>query len=97
RGPLGASVFSSGISRPCSSKSFLWLVVAHPRFQHFQVTRVRRDVGQRNLVRSPETFQVVPVHFPWRGPAFGAAEDDHGPARSKGLAGLPRLLLVLPD
>ena len=61
------------------------------------MTGVRPDIGQRNLVSSPETLQVVPIYLPWGCPAFGAAQDNPRPARSEGLAGLARFLLVLAD
>src|SRR6516225_7616292 len=39
----------------------------------------------------------MPVHVTRSRPAFGAAEDDHGPARPESLGSQPRLLLRLAD
>src|SRR5690606_24009907 len=38
-------------------------------------------VGYRDLVRSPEVLDLLPVDFLRSGPAFRAAQDNHGPAR----------------
>src|SRR5262245_21993569 len=61
------------------------------------MTGVGGDVRQRNLVRSPETFQVVPIHLPRGRPTLGTAENDHGPAWPESLPGPPGLLLDLAD
>ena len=46
---------------------------------------------------APEAFEVVPVHLSRGCPAFGAAQDDHGPARPKRSAGAARLFLDFAD
>src|SRR5215813_10661905 len=75
----------------------LRLVVTHPGFQHLQLTGFGSDVAQRDLVRSPEAFQIVSIHFPRRRPALGAAENDHWPAWPESFSSTPRLLLELTD
>src|SRR5258708_38930035 len=52
---------------------------------------------QWNLVRPPETFQVVSIHLARRGPALGTAKNNHGPAWPERLAATPRLVLELAD
>src|SRR6185369_6305641 len=49
--------------------------------------------GERHLVGAPVALNFMAVHFLRAGPAFGAAQDDHGPTRTSGLATLPVLVL----
>ena len=71
RGPLGARAFNSGMSRPSLIEKLFGFIAAHPGFQYLQVTRVVGDVLERDLVRPPETFQVMPIHLPRGRPTFG--------------------------
>ena len=75
----------------------LRLVAVQPFFQQLQVSWVGVDVRQRDLVRAPEAFQVVSVHFARGRPALGASQNDHWPARPRRLAGPPRLILEFTD
>jgi hypothetical protein len=55
------------------------------------------DVGDGDLMSSPETFQVMPAYFTRSRPSLGGTEDDHGPSRSERLSGIACLFLILSD
>src|SRR5260370_33144801 len=55
------------------------------------------DVSDRDLMCPPEALQVVLIDLPRSRPAFGAAQDDHRPARPQRCSGASRLLLDLAD
>lgn len=59
--------------------------------------RVRGHVCDGNLMYAPEALQIVVVDLAGASPALGAPEDDHGPLRSEGCAGLAGFLLVFLD
>src|SRR5258708_21004915 len=70
---------------------------APPLSRQLEMGRVRGNVCNRDLVRPPKALQVVPVHLPRSGPAFGTAQNDHGPAWSRRIAALPGLILYLAN
>ena len=84
--PLGASAFSSGRRRPALVEQLVGLVAAQPVFQLLQMRRVVAHLGERHLVRAPEAFHLLAVHFFRAGPALGRAQHDHRPARPPGFA-----------
>lgn len=55
------------------------------------------DIGDGDLMSSPEAFQVVPAYFTRSRPSLGGTEDDHGPSRSERLSGITCLFLILSD
>src|SRR5690606_8892269 len=56
-------------------------ITAQPVFEDLAVGGITPRVGYRDLVRSPEVLDLLPVDFLRSGPAFRAAQDNHGPAR----------------
>src|SRR5215510_14276742 len=61
------------------------------------MTGVGGNVAQRNLVRSPETFEVVTINLSWSSPTFGTAKYNEGPPRPERFSRTPCLLLDLAD
>ena len=59
-------------------------VAAQPGLEQGQVGRVRPDLGERHLVRSPGPLDREPVDLLRAGPALGRPEDDHRPGRPVG-------------
>src|SRR3954447_12152971 len=59
--------------------------------------RVVMHAGERNLVRSPETFDLLAIHFFRARPTLWRSQDDHWPARASELSGLSRVALNLAD
>ena len=53
---------------------------AEPVFEGFELGGIFFDVGEGDLVGAPGAFEFVIVELGGGGPAFGGAEDDHGPA-----------------
>ncbi len=51
-------------------EQLLGLIAAQPVFEHLQIARVVPHIGERNLVRTPRSFQLVSVHLAGAGPAF---------------------------
>src|SRR5208282_1026599 len=94
---LGSQGLQLGEQPTCFIKELFGLVTAHPVFKNFQMAWICCDVTYRDLVRPPESFQVVLINLPRRRPSLGAAQDDHRPSRSDRFAGPPRLLLDLAD
>ena len=82
---------------PVLVEQLLGLVAAQPVFQLLQMGRVVVHARQRHLVRPPEAFHLVAVHFLGTGPALGAAQHDHRPARPGRLAARARFLLNAPN
>jgi hypothetical protein len=58
---------------------------------------VRRDISERDLMGSPESFEVVSIDVSGSGPSLGRTQHNHGPSRSECLAGISSLLLVASD
>src|SRR5690242_11435296 len=73
------------------------LVAAQPSFELFETLGVGEDVGNWDLVSSPEALRVVVADLAGTGPALRCSENNHGPARPESLARLASLLLVFPD
>ena len=55
-------------------------IAAHPVLELPQVRRVAADLRQRHLVGPERTLDGLSVHRLRPGPAFGRAQNDHGPA-----------------
>ncbi len=81
RSPLGASSASSGNELAVLVEEFLGLVALHPLLQQLQMLGLRRQFGKRHLVRAPGAFDGHAIHLLRAGPAFGRAQNDHGPVR----------------
>src|ERR1700683_1056347 len=56
-------------------------VALHPIFELLEMFGVL-EIGERDLMRAPGTFDRLTVHELWTGPALGRAEHDHGPTRA---------------
>src|SRR5450432_1006220 len=54
-------------------------VAAHPLLEQFQMVGITARVGDRHLMRAPETFDLQAVDLLRAGPALWAAQHDHGP------------------
>ena len=67
--------------RAVESEQFLRPVAAHPLFEELDVLGLLH-VAERHLMRTPVAFGLQPVDGLGAGPAFGAAQHDHRPARS---------------
>ena len=52
---------------------------------------------ERHLVRPERAFDLQAINFFRSGPTFGRLEDDHRPARTRGVLLVPRILLDLPN
>src|SRR5215469_6803240 len=98
-----AELRKSGISKGLRTKppflieKLLGLITAHPGFQYLQVTGIGGDVRQRDLVRSPEAFQIMSIHFSRGRPTLRATKNNHRPAWPESLSGTPCLLLEFAD
>jgi hypothetical protein len=80
------------------AEELLGVVGVHPLLEHLQLLRFLEDLGERDLVGAPESFEEVAfIVLARRGPAFGGSEDDHRPSRPVSLAGLTSRLLVVQD
>ena len=78
------------------AEELLGVVGVHPLLEHLQLLRILEDLGERDLVRAPESLKEVAfVVLARRGPTLGRSEDDHGPSRPVSLAGLASCLLVV--
>ena len=78
------------------AEQLLGVVGVHPLLEHLQLLRILEDLGERDLVRAPESLKEVAfVVLARRGPTLGRSEDDHGPSRPVSLAGLASCLLVV--
>ena len=78
--PYGAISFNSGMSFPDSSKSSSGLSdLIH--FSRMRDVPDCLDIRQRNLVRPPEPFDPMPVHFRRASPTLWGPQHDHRPAR----------------
>ena len=60
-------------------EQFLGLVAFQPFFELLEVLGFGRQFGKRHLVRAPGAFDRFAIDFLGAGPAFGGAQDDHGP------------------
>src|ERR1700735_325932 len=58
---------------------------------------IRSDVSNRDLVRAPESLQVVVVDLPRRRPSLGAAQNDHRQSRADRFPGVTRFVLDFAD
>ena len=88
--------FELGDERAVLIEELFRLVAAHPGFELGEIFRIRLRVENWDLVGAPEAFHLVAVHFFRAGPAFGRAQDDHGPAgalHGGGRTGFTMLLL----
>src|SRR5262249_32728859 len=63
-------------------KQFFRFVTTHPGLEYFQLFRIFLHRGQRHLVCSPESLELVSSHFCRRGPALRGTEHDHWPPRA---------------
>ncbi len=54
---------------------------------------IRNRVEHGNLVRPPGAFHLVAIYLFRSCPSFRRAKDDHGPARTRGIAGCAGVLL----
>jgi hypothetical protein len=80
------------------TEELLGVVRVHPLLEHLQLLRILEDFGERDLVRTPESLEEVAFVVLARcGPTLGRSEDDHGPSRPVGLAGLTSCLLVVQN
>lgn len=82
---------------PLVVEQFLGLVGLHPVLEQRQVFLVLRDIGKRDLMGSPVTFQVMSTDVSGARPSFRGTQDDHRPSWSERFARVPRLLLVFSD
>src|SRR5260370_16710974 len=55
------------------------LVTSHPLLKQFQMVWIAARVGDRNLMRAPEAFNLLAVDLLRAGPAFRASEYNHRP------------------
>lgn len=55
------------------------------------------DIGKRDLMGSPEAFQVVSVDVSGSGPSFRGTQYDHRPSWSERFTRVPCLFLVFSD
>ena len=71
RVPAGGSAASSGVRRPCSSKSSVRLVALHPALEDAHVLGLLH-VAHRHLVGAPVALDALAVDLLRAGPAFRA-------------------------
>src|SRR4029453_14827212 len=71
-----------GLQRAVGIEELLWLIAAHPFLEHFPVRRVATRIRYWDLVGAPEILDLLAVPLPRPGPALGAAQHDHRPART---------------
>ena len=63
-------------------EQFAGPVTQHPFFQQFEMIGLGGEIRQRDLVRAPGAFGWFAIDFLRPRPAFGAAQNDHGPERA---------------
>ena len=78
-------------------EEFLRLVALHPFLQQLEMLRLLRQLREGDLVRAPRAFGGLAIDFFGAGPAFGRAQDDHGPDRALLEAVGAGVFLDLPD
>ena len=67
-------------------EELLRTVALHPRLEEAEVVGVGAHLAQRHLVGAPRALDRQAVDEGGAGPALGAAQDDHRPARAAGRA-----------
>ena len=72
-------------------------VALEPVLEQRDVLRVRRQVGEGNLVRAPVVLGLLPVDLARARPALRRTKDDHRPLRPRRRPVLPCLALQRPD
>jgi hypothetical protein len=82
---------------PSVVKKLLGLVALHPFFEKLHVIGLGGKLGQGHLVRPPGIFDGLAVHDLRAGPAFGSAENNHGPRRPIRVSLETRFLLDRAD
>ena len=79
--PRGGKLLQLRHERASFVEKLVGLVAAHPGFERCDVGGLLAEIGERNLVGSPEAFRLEPVHFLGTRPSLRASQHDHGPAR----------------
>jgi hypothetical protein len=74
-------------------EQLLRLVATHPLLKQSELIAVLENIGERDLVSSPVTFEEVAVDLTRTSPALGCSEDNHGPSGTLGHARVSGLLL----
>jgi hypothetical protein len=72
-------------------------VGAEPFFEQLEVLRVGADFFKRYLMGTPGAFDLKAIHKFRTGPAFGGAQDEHGPTGAGGVVLFAGLLLDAAD
>ena len=63
-------------------EEFLGFVALHPLLQQLEVLRLLGQLRERDLVRAPGALGGLAINHFGAGPAFGRAQNDHGPDRA---------------
>src|SRR5690242_17245279 len=79
---LGRQLRQLGFKSAVALEQFLRVVALHPAFEDFYVFGLLVHFAQGDLVRAPGVFGAFSVDYLGAGPAFGRAQNDHGPTRS---------------
>ena len=80
-----------------SIEQLLRLVALHPAFELLDMIGMLGVHQERHLVRSERALDLQAIDDLRSGPAFGRPQDDHRPARPRGVVLAPRIPLDLPD
>src|SRR5258708_17584370 len=78
-------------------KQLFRLLRAHPILENLQLLGILLDVGQRNLVSAPETFEPVAAPLFRSAPSFRRLQHDHRPPRPAPHPGSPSVLPMASD
>ena len=86
-----------GLQRSVGVEEVFRLVALHPAFQELDMVGMRGVDEHGNLMRAKRAFDLEAVDDLRPGPALGRSEDDHRPARSRGVIAFSRALLDCLD
>ena len=78
-------------------EEFLRPIAPQPVFQQLEMFGMGGRIGERHLVRAERAFDLQAIDHLGPGPALGRIEDDHRPARTRGVAVDAGVLLDLLD
>jgi hypothetical protein len=96
-GSLGSEFSQLRNELTLRSENFFGLVASHPVLEKLEMGWVGGNIGDWDLMRSPETLRELTAVGSWSSPSLGGTENNHGPAWAESDSRVTGLLLVSPD